>query len=105
MPVHSLSAAHLRQALVAVAQMGVVPEQVVLSLHCTQAPVTAHAVWPANPAQSLAAAQARQVFEAVAQIGALPEQLALVRHCTHVFVVVLHTAAAPAHLALLLAVH
>jgi hypothetical protein len=42
-PVHSPSAAHLRQAFVAVAQIGVVPEQVVLSVHCTQAPLAAQA--------------------------------------------------------------
>ena len=105
MPVHSLSAAHLRQAFVAVAQMGVVPEQVVLSLHWTQAPVAMQAVCPGNHAQSLATAQARQVLKAVAQMGAVPEQLVLVRHCTQVFVVVLHRAAVPVHFALLVAVH
>lgn len=36
---HSLSAVQARQVLVAVAQMGVTPAQVVLSVHCTQAPL------------------------------------------------------------------
>ena len=36
---HSLSAAQARQVFVAVAQMGVVPEQVVLSVHWTHAPL------------------------------------------------------------------
>ena len=35
---HSLSAVQARQVFVAVAQMGVAPEQVVLSVHWTQAP-------------------------------------------------------------------
>jgi hypothetical protein len=39
MPTHSVSAVQARQAFVAVLQMGVAPEQVVLSVHCTQAPV------------------------------------------------------------------
>jgi hypothetical protein len=47
---HSLSEAHLRHvfaAAVAVAvawQIGVVPEQVALSMHCTHTPVAPHAV-------------------------------------------------------------
>jgi hypothetical protein len=40
---HALSAVHARQAFVVVLQMGAVPEQVELSVHCTQAPVLEHA--------------------------------------------------------------
>ena len=40
---HSLSAVQAWQAFVVVLQMGVVPEQVLLSVHCTQAPVLEHA--------------------------------------------------------------
>jgi hypothetical protein len=40
---HSLSVVHAWQAFVAVLQMGVVPEQVLLSVHCTHAPVDEHA--------------------------------------------------------------
>jgi hypothetical protein len=36
---HSLSAVQARQVLVAVAQIGVTPAQVVLSVHWTQAPL------------------------------------------------------------------
>jgi hypothetical protein len=40
---HSVSAVHERQAFVAVLQIGVAPEHVVLSVHCTHAPVAEHA--------------------------------------------------------------
>jgi len=40
---HSLSEVQAWQAFVAVLQMGAVPEQVELSVHCTQAPVLEHA--------------------------------------------------------------
>ena len=102
---HSLSVAHARQVSVAVVQIGVVPEQVLLSMHCTQDPLLAHAVWPAKLAQSPAAVQPRQVFVAVAQMGLVPEQVALVRHCTHLFAVVLQTEVLPVHFELLVAVH
>jgi hypothetical protein len=42
-PEHSLSAVQAWHAFVVVLQMGVVPEQVELSVHCTQAPVLEHA--------------------------------------------------------------
>jgi hypothetical protein len=42
---HSLSAVHARQVFVVVLQIGVVPEQVELSVHCTHAPVLEHAGW------------------------------------------------------------
>jgi hypothetical protein len=42
-PEHSLSAVQAWQAFVVVLQMGAVPEQVELSVHCTQAPVLEHA--------------------------------------------------------------
>jgi hypothetical protein len=61
-------------------QMGFVPEQVVLSVHCTHEPLLAQAVWPANPEQSAATEHPRQVFVAVAQMGVAPAQVALVRH-------------------------
>jgi hypothetical protein len=95
----------LRQVFVPVAQIGVVPEHVLLSVHWTQEPLAAHAVWPANPEQSLALAQARHVFVAVAQIGFVPEQVAFVRHCTQALVVVLQTAVVPVHLVAFVAVH
>jgi hypothetical protein len=104
-PKHSLSAEHFRHAFVVVAQMGVVPEHVLLSVHCTQAPVVAHAVRPENAEQSAVPVQPRHVFVAVAQIGFAPEQAAFVRHSTHAFVVVLQTLVAPVHLVALVAVH
>jgi predicted metal-dependent phosphotriesterase family hydrolase len=39
MPTHSVSAVQARQVFVVVLQMGVAPEQVVLSVHCTHLPV------------------------------------------------------------------
>jgi hypothetical protein len=104
-PEHSLSIEHLRQVFVAVAQIGVVPEQVVLSVHCTHAPVEAQAVRPANDKQSAAPVQPRQVFVAVAQMGFAPEHVALAKHSTQAFVVVLQTLVAPVHLVALVAVH
>jgi hypothetical protein len=97
-PEHSLSAEHFRQVFVAVPQIGVVPEQVVLSVHWTHPPVAAHAVRPENAEQSLAPVQPRHVLVAVAQIGFAPEQVAFVRHWTQAFVVVLHTLVVPVHL-------
>jgi hypothetical protein len=102
---HSLSAEHLRHVFVAVAQIGVVPEQVLLSVHWTHAPVEAQAVCPVNPEQSAAVAHPRHVLVAVAQIGVEPEHVAFVRHCTHLLVVVLQTLSAPMHLVLFVAVH
>jgi hypothetical protein len=43
MAAHSLSAAHARQVLVVLLQIGAVPEHVESSVHCTQAPVAAQA--------------------------------------------------------------
>jgi len=40
---HSLSTVHARHVFVVVLQMGVVPEQVELSVHCMHAPVDEHA--------------------------------------------------------------
>jgi hypothetical protein len=104
-PEHSLSAEHLRQVFVVVAQIGVVPVHVLLSVHWTQAPLVAQAVCPANVEQSLAFVQPRQVLVAVAQIGVEPEQVALVRHCTHVLLVTLQTVVVPPHLMAFVAVH
>ena len=104
-PEHSLSAEHLRQAFVVVAQIGVVPAHELLSVHWTQAPLVAQAVCPANEEQSLAFEQPRQVFVAVAQIGVEPEQVALVRHCTHMLLVTLQTLVVPLHLMAFVAVH
>ena len=84
---HSLSAVHPRQVFVAVAQMGVVPEQVPLSVHWTQAPLLAQAgVAGFLAAHWAAVVQAAQVL--FVQMGVVPEQPALFRHCTHLFVVV-----------------
>lgn len=88
-----------------VAQMGVVPEHVLLSVHCTQLPDEAQAVLPANDVQSLAPVQPRQVLVVVAQIGVVPEHVPLVRHWTHLLVVVLQTVVVPAHFVLLVTVH
>lgn len=102
---HSPSAEHLRQVFVEVAQMGVVPEHVLLSVHWTQAPLAAQAGRPVNEAQSLPPVHPRQVLVVVPQIGVVPEHVLFVRHCTHLLVVVLHTVVAPVHFVLLVAVH
>jgi hypothetical protein len=102
---HSLSDEQARQVFVPVAQMGVVPEQVLLSVHWTHAPLAAHAVCPEKLAQSLPVAQPRQVFVVVAQMGAVPAQVVFVRHCTHLLLVVLQTLVAPAHFVLFVLVH
>ena len=102
---HSPSVEHFRQVFVEVAQIGVVPEHVLLSVHCTQLPDEAQAVCPVNEEQSLAAVQPRQVLVEVAQMGDVPEQVLFVRHCTHLFVVVLQTVVVPVHFVLLVAVH
>lgn len=89
---HSASALQARHALVAALQIGVEPEQVELSVHCTQAPVLAHVGWATSTAAHCAeAVQPAQVWESVLQTGVDPEQLVLVRHCTHLFVLVSHT--------------
>src|ERR1017187_729731 len=102
---HSLSVEQARQVLVAVAQIGAIPEQVVLSVHCTHDPLLAQAVRPVNPAHSLATEQPRQVFVAVAQIGVVAVQVVFVRHWTHLLLAVLQTAVVPVHLLLFVAVH
>jgi hypothetical protein len=102
---HSLSAEHFRQVFVEVAQMGVVPAHVLLSVHWTHEPVEAQAVCPVNDEQSLALAQPRHVLVVVAQIGVVPEHVPFVRHWAHLLVVVLHTVVVPVHFVLLAAVH
>jgi hypothetical protein len=93
-PAHSVSAAQPRQVLVAVAQTGVVPAQVVLSVHCTQAPPAAQAgVALLLAAHWAAAVQPAQTF--AVHIGVAPEQVALVRHWTHLFALVSHREVAP----------
>ena len=101
MPVHSLSAVHARQVFVVVLQTGVVPEHVVLSVHCIQAPVVEHAGAEALfAAHWVEAVQAVQVSVVVAQIGVAPEHVELVVHPTHLFVVVSQTSVAPEHVVL-----
>jgi hypothetical protein len=74
-------------------------------VHCTHAPLAAHAVSPVDPEHSPAFVHPRHVLVAGAQIGVVPTQLSSVRHCTHLFVAGLHTVVAPVHLLLLFAVH
>jgi len=91
---HSLSAVHPRQVLVDVAQMGVVPPQVLLSVHCTQAPLVAQAGTVAFLAAHWAGVvQAVQTW--FVQIGVAPEHPALVRHWMHLFAVVSQTGVLP----------
>jgi hypothetical protein len=93
---HSLSAVHARHVFVVVLQIGVVPEQVELSVHWTQAPVAEQAGWVASKVLHCAAvAHPAQVSVAVLQMGEVPEQLVLVRHCTHLFDVVSQTGVVP----------
>jgi len=101
MATHSLSAVHARQVFVVLLQMGVAPEQVELSVHCTHAPVAEHAGRVASAAaHSAPLVHPAHVFVAVLQIGVVSEQLALVRHWTHLFVVVSQTGVAPEHVVL-----
>ena len=108
---HSLSVAQARQVFCGVVapaeiwQTGFGPEQVVLSVHWTQAPLEAQAVCPVKPVQSAAVAHPRHVLVAIAQMGVAPEQVAFVRHWTHLLLVVLQTLVAPMHLVLFVAVH
>jgi hypothetical protein len=104
-PAHSLSAVQGRQVLVLVLQMGVEPEQVELSVHCTHAPLGAQVVWPAKLEQSLAPEHLRHVFVFVLQIGVLPEHVLLSVHWTHLFVVVLQTLVEPVQALALVSVH
>jgi hypothetical protein len=98
---HSLSAVQARQVLVVVLQIGVVPEQVVLSMHATHAPVVEHAGWVESTAAHWPEdVHPVHVLVAVEQMGVTPEQLALVRHWTHLFVVVSQTGVAPEHVVL-----
>jgi hypothetical protein len=93
---HSLSAVQARQAFVVVLQIGVAPEHVVLSVHCTQAPVLEHAGRAESTAEHWeAVVQPVHVFVAPEQMGVAPEQLALVRHWTHLLVEVSQTGVAP----------
>jgi len=65
-----------------VSQTGVAPEQVVLSVHCTHAPLAEQAGVVGLLARHwLAVVQAVQVF--AVQMGVAAEQVALVRHWTH----------------------
>jgi hypothetical protein len=101
MPVHSLSAVHLRQRLVAVLQTGVVPEQVVLSVHCTHVPVVEHAgVVALFAAHWPAVVQAVQVSVLVEQMGVAPGHVALTVQPTQVLVLVSQTGVAPVQVVL-----
>ena len=89
-----MSAVQPRQVLVAVAQTGVLPEQVVSSVHCTHVPLAEQAGAAGFLARHwLAAVQAVHTF--AEQMGVAPEQPALVRHWTHLFVVASHTDVVP----------
>lgn len=89
--VHSLSALQPRHVFVGVAQIGVVPEQVVLSTQATQAPalvpLVAHAGEPPLATHWLDAVQAVQLF-ADEQIGVVPLHALSARHWTHLFAAV-----------------
>jgi len=77
---------------------------VLLSVHCTQAPVAAHAGCVRSAALHWAAVlHAAQVSAEVLQMGVVPEQLALVKHCTHLFVAPSQTGVIPEQV--LLSVH
>jgi hypothetical protein len=79
-----------------VSQTGVAPEHVVLSVHCTHAPVVEHAGCVASAATHwLAKVQGAQACVVTLQMGATPEQLVLVRHWTHLLVVVSQTGFTP----------
>ena len=122
----SLAAVQPRQVLVAVAQMGVLPEQLVFVRHCTHlllvvlqsAVVPVHWVlfeavhWTQAPlaaqaerAGSLKALQSPSPVQAwhlllLPQTGVAPLQLAAEVHWTQVLVAVSHTGVAPPHDAL-----
>lgn len=102
MTAHSLSALQPWQVLPGMAQMGVVPEQVLLSVHCTQAPLLAHAgAVLLLVLHSVAVVHRVQIW--FVQMGVVPEQPALIRHPTHLFAVVSQTGVVPEHV--LLSVH
>jgi hypothetical protein len=100
-----------RQLSLVESQMGVVLEQLVLAVHCTQAPdsapVVAHTgvVGCAVMHSVVPLLQARQVCVARLQKGVVPEQLASAVHCTQLFEPVSHTGVPPTHSAWLVAVH
>ena len=99
--VHSESDPHARQVLVARLQIGVLPEQVALSVHCTQAPLAAQAGCSGSAAaHSTAVAQPVHERPIDEQMGVAPEQLAWVRHCAHRPVLVSHRGLAPAQVEL-----
>lgn len=105
MPAQSVSAVHARHELVLVLQIGVVPEQVELSVHWTQAPLPAHTLRPGKPEHSPGFVQPPQRLLAVLQMGVVPEQVSFVRHWTHLFVEVLQTLVLPMHFAVFELVH
>jgi hypothetical protein len=72
---------HWTHLLVLVSQSGVVPEQVEVSMHWTQAPVVAHAGWVVSRAAHWALAPQATHVPALEQIGVPAGQVALVRHC------------------------
>ena len=97
-PVHSVSAVHARQALVAVLQMGVVPPQSVLLVHWTHAPAEEQAgVAGLLAAHWLDVVQAVHVSVVAEQMGVAPAHVALAVQPTHLFVAVSQTGVAPEH--------
>ncbi len=75
-----------------------------VSLHCAQPPVAAHAVAPERPAHCASVVQRPHVFAVVSHTGVVIGQSELERHATHVFDGP-HTGVAPEHLAALIGVH
>jgi hypothetical protein len=94
-PLHSLSLAQARQRLVVGLQTGVAPEQVLLSVHWTHAPLAAQAESAASTlAHCPGLVQPTHVCDAE-QMGVVPEQWLLVRHCTHLLAAVSQTGLLP----------
>ena len=91
---HPALVRHATHLLVVVSQTGVAPEQVLLSVHCTQMPVAEQAgVAEFLAAHWLASVQAVQTL--AAQMGAAAGQVALDTHWTHWLVVVSQTGVLP----------
>ena len=94
-PEHPALFKHATHLFVVVSQKGVASEQVLLPMHCTQAPVSAHAGAALSlPAHWAVVVQAAQVLLA-AQMGVVPPHVLLSVHCTHLFVAVSHAGVLP----------
>jgi hypothetical protein len=91
---------HWTHLFVAPSQTGVAPEQVLLSVHCTQAPVLEHAGCVASAVLHWATVLQAPLLFVVVQMGEVPAQFKAVKHWTHLLVTVSHTAVAPEQLVL-----